>query len=644
MKQRQKETYIYISYPTTSLAYLDFLNYRLTKFGKEILSKYGSVLINDLQYRENFIMIGQLGLQKGLAIEKIGRKKNAKDKDGFGAKIEISGCLKSPVGQLIPNFVLESDKIKETKDIRIVQSSVNTSCGECSIDNSDHDRSPNIPVHIYIGKGDKDFVRMCINGIYYFDKKLNGGGRGLNIAHIDEKSKGVVRLGHFDTYNEDSSSLEIFLESLQVGDTIIVASFDDASSKLTNHAKKLFFELGSSMVQNLKYRGSWYFVGQKGIQGFSSIEDLEFPDAHGSWAPTIDVKFCLPLQNFQGIIIKPDPSLADNVKRRDYCAKYGDFADFCDDEHIYEYIAPAPLIKPGHAFHPIYNTPILVVAGISHTSLRMTLETLIMQPGIKPSMIMVAYDELMPVFKDLTELFGARPHPISSSFHYNELFHKALQQAWDYYSKEEYLMIIEQNLVLAPDYIHYMSQALIVLINSSDLASVSAWNPYGHEKISDTRPDIIYRMNEGPIFPGLAFILKRSFYEKRMKGKMQECCHKQTWQGWLKDEEILQNGIETLIPDYSRVYRLDVSLSEDSITSILKTNPKYWENRAINLDPFAWAELDHLLDSESYDDHIKNSIKTSKHIMMYSNETIKNTLIKLCEELNSQALRLNIYI
>ncbi|XP_065313167.1 uncharacterized protein LOC135922664 [Gordionus sp. m RMFG-2023] len=65
----------------------------------------------------------------------------------------------------------------------------------------------------------------------------------------------------------------------------------------------------------------------------------------------------------------------------------------------------------------------------------MTLETLIMQPGIKPSMIMVAYDELVPVFKDITELFGAKPHHISSSFNYNELFHKALQQAWAHYSK-----------------------------------------------------------------------------------------------------------------------------------------------------------------------------------------------------------------
>jgi hypothetical protein len=39
-------------------------------------------------------------------------------------------------------------------------------------------------------------------------------------------------------------------------------------------AKNLLFDLGSGLIQNLRHRDSWYFVGRKGINGFSPIEEV----------------------------------------------------------------------------------------------------------------------------------------------------------------------------------------------------------------------------------------------------------------------------------------------------------------------------------------------------------------------------------
>jgi len=36
----------------------------------------------------------------------------------------------------------------------------------------------------------------------------------------------------------------------------------------------MFNELGSAVVQNVKFRDAWAFVGQKGIQGFTDIEQV----------------------------------------------------------------------------------------------------------------------------------------------------------------------------------------------------------------------------------------------------------------------------------------------------------------------------------------------------------------------------------
>jgi len=33
-------------------------------------------------------------------------------------------------------------------------------------------------------------------------------------------------------------------------------------------------ELGSAVVQNIKFRDAWAFVGQKGIKGFSDLEQV----------------------------------------------------------------------------------------------------------------------------------------------------------------------------------------------------------------------------------------------------------------------------------------------------------------------------------------------------------------------------------
>ncbi len=44
--------------------------------------------------------------------------------------------------------------------------------------------------------------------------------------------------------------------------------------RLSDHAKQLLNNLGSGMIQNVKFRDVWGFVGQKGIKGFAEIEQV----------------------------------------------------------------------------------------------------------------------------------------------------------------------------------------------------------------------------------------------------------------------------------------------------------------------------------------------------------------------------------
>ena len=44
--------------------------------------------------------------------------------------------------------------------------------------------------------------------------------------------------------------------------------------RLSDHAKQLLNKLGGGLIQNLKFRDTWYFVGQKGIEGFTEFEQV----------------------------------------------------------------------------------------------------------------------------------------------------------------------------------------------------------------------------------------------------------------------------------------------------------------------------------------------------------------------------------
>ena len=64
--------------------------------------------------------------------------------------------------------------------------------------------------------------------------------------------------------------------------------------RLSDIAKKIFYELGSSLIHDIKFRSSWYFVGQKGIDSFTPFEDMFAPSSN-EWAKPIDLAVCVPL-------------------------------------------------------------------------------------------------------------------------------------------------------------------------------------------------------------------------------------------------------------------------------------------------------------------------------------------------------------
>lgn len=109
----------------------------------------------------------------------------------------------------------------------------------------------------------------------------------------------------------------------------------------------------------------------------------------------------------------------------------------------------------------------------------MTLETVIMQPGIRPENVYVCLDEKLVEHASLVDLFGFQYVRIPSSFNYIEIFHKSMEKvfAFDIIKERKAAIVIEEDLILSPDFLYFFSQLYETFMNDARIGAVSSWNP-----------------------------------------------------------------------------------------------------------------------------------------------------------------------
>lgn len=153
----------------------------------------------------------------------------------------------------------------------------------------------------------------------------------------------------------------------------------------------------------------------------------------------------------------------------------------------------------------------------------------------------------------MAALFKFRSAAVSVSSSYMQQYERSLDVAWSTYSKASELIVVEEELLLTIDFMHYMNQLLPVLRHDKSLTFVSAWNDNGFESTSGLS-NAVYRVDDGTA-PLLGYMMTRRFYEEKMRSKFAQCCVKErVWEsGW---RGLLEPGTDTvLIPDVSRIVR-----------------------------------------------------------------------------------------
>uniref|UniRef100_A0A8C5LZC2 FAM3 metabolism regulating signaling molecule B n=1 Tax=Leptobrachium leishanense TaxID=445787 RepID=A0A8C5LZC2_9ANUR len=114
--------------------------------------------------------------------------------------------------------------------------------------------------------GAKDVMPLaCLDDEFFLGGSNQKGDRGINIVVINHETWKAIDIKTFDMYDGDFSGPMVeFINKIPQGSVIMISSHDDAFSKLSEDAKKVFEGLGSKEVRNLKFRSAWVFLSVKG--------------------------------------------------------------------------------------------------------------------------------------------------------------------------------------------------------------------------------------------------------------------------------------------------------------------------------------------------------------------------------------------
>lgn len=140
--------------------------------------------------------------------------------------------------------------------------------------------------------------RICFEDKILMSSVKNNVGRGINIALVNGKTGELTKTAFYDMWAGDVVPLIKFLNEIEDGTVVLMASFDDPATKLNDEARKLIADLGSSSIANLGFRDNWIFVGGKGIKTKSPFEEhmKNSPDTNkfDGWPEVLEMEGCIP--------------------------------------------------------------------------------------------------------------------------------------------------------------------------------------------------------------------------------------------------------------------------------------------------------------------------------------------------------------
>ena len=232
------------------------------------------------------------------------------------------------------------------------------------------------------------------------------------------------------------------------------------------------------------------------------------------------------------------------------------------------------------------NFPILLLTCNRPTYLTQTLESLYGVHGFQRSNILISQDGNDPAIMNiaLKENIQIIQHENTKSHfrmdgaakiavHYTF----SLTKAFELFPSAPAIIIVEDDLLFAPDFLDFFQSNAPVLDKDSSVFALSAWNDNGFVgKVGG-----VYDLCRTNFFPGLGWLLTRQLYSTELERNWPET----HWDHWLRSSSVSKNRA-IVHPSVPRSYHNGVK----GTFMDLSTHNRYFRDIAYNRDAsLSWA-------------------------------------------------------
>jgi len=395
----------------------------------------------------------------------------------------------------------------------------------------------------------KDSVQVFVNEQQVYIDDSVATNRGIHVILINQLTGRVMGSRVFDTYSDkQDEKLNQYLNQISDSNRLIVfAVKDEGSYKLSDTIRHRIEMLGSKKIGLLGWRCMWAFVTNN--QGQALGEHIEINNDVDNWPSPANLHLLLQPSTVKDFTSCNWPNNIENSRRIEFCSQYDGYQDICNCE-----IADALSFRSKNfTDNNVYNIPIAVIASNRPHYLSRSLRSILNADGVNPDMITVFIDGRFEETMQVAKLYGVRgmyhtPVGVTNA-RVSQNYRSSLAAVFNFNPHADYVIVIEDDLEVSPDFFQYLSQTLHLLDSDPSLYCISAWNDQGYQH-SCKDETLLYRVET---MPGLGWIMKKSLFKDELE--MQWPDHEQQWDWdmWIRHKDI-RKGRECIIPDVPRAY------------------------------------------------------------------------------------------
>ncbi|XP_042877387.1 protein O-linked-mannose beta-1,2-N-acetylglucosaminyltransferase 1-like [Penaeus japonicus] len=406
------------------------------------------------------------------------------------------------------------------------------------------------PMQATVGLNNRTLMSLSLNGT--LPTRASGilpQGSGCHLLVLNPYTRRPTLQLYFNT-NDHLIDVELVqtLENLKKGNLALLTTFYEASGRLKPPSRAALRSLGSWAAPHLKFRDYWAWAWRV---GGSTVGEALVSSPYSTVDAPSPVKLQLDIDLHVNSLASErfcrDWPVNDLWKKRLYfCDLYDGYGDLCSCDDPFLSASAPPRMDTWRE-----DIAVVIVAGSRPRYLYRLLRQLLTQPGMTPDLVLVSVDgedeETIRLLEVLELRFLLHAHEGSfSSTRISRHLRFALFKALQTFPGIEKFILLEDDLLLAPDFYSYMQQTSQILHTDPSVLAVSAYSIFS---APHTARDLT-RLNRVTSLPACGWMGTRTFLQEILP--MWPPAYVRTaWDFWFWTD-LVRQGRDIIVPEVPR--------------------------------------------------------------------------------------------